>query len=77
MKTDYSRLCVFAQMYITCSVRSKGTRLAKPVVSLSLICLAFLTGINRVVEYRNHWNDVIAGFIIGAAIAIFMVTFVW
>ncbi|XP_060744201.1 phospholipid phosphatase-related protein type 5a isoform X2 [Tachysurus vachellii] len=64
---------LYIAMYITCSVKSKGTRLAKPVVSLGLMCLALLTGINRVVEYRNHWSDVIAGFIIGAAIAIFMV----
>ncbi len=64
---------VFPQMYITCSVKAKGTRLAKPVLSLGLMCLAFLTGINRVVEYRNHWSDVIAGFIIGGAIAVFMV----
>ncbi|KAF7700275.1 phospholipid phosphatase-related protein type 5a [Silurus meridionalis] len=64
---------LYIAMYITCSVKSKGTRLAKPVVSLGLVCLAFLTGINRVVEYRNHWSDVIAGFIIGSAIAVFMV----
>ena len=61
-------------MYITCTVKAKGTRLAKPVLSLGLMCLAFLTGINRVVEYRNHWSDVIAGFIIGGAIAVFMVS---
>uniref|UniRef100_A0A8C2EST5 Phospholipid phosphatase-related protein type 1 n=1 Tax=Cyprinus carpio TaxID=7962 RepID=A0A8C2EST5_CYPCA len=64
---------LYVAMYITCSVKAKGTRLAKPVLSLGLICLAFLTGINRVVEYRNHWSDVIAGFIIGGAIAVFMV----
>lgn len=64
---------VFRQMYITCTVKAKGTRLAKPVLSLGLMCLAFLTGINRVVEYRNHWSDVIAGFVIGGAIAVFMV----
>ncbi|KAK7158985.1 hypothetical protein R3I94_005352 [Phoxinus phoxinus] len=64
---------VYVAMYITFSVKAKGTRLAKPVLSLGLMCLAFLTGINRVVEYRNHWSDVIAGFIIGGAIAVFMV----
>lgn len=62
------------QMYITCTVKAKGTRLAKPVMSLGLMCLAFLTGINRVAEYRNHWSDVIAGFIIGVAIATFLVS---
>ncbi|XP_051990316.1 phospholipid phosphatase-related protein type 5-like [Xyrauchen texanus] len=64
---------LYVAMYITCSVKAKGTRLAKPVFSMGLICLAFLMGINRVVEYRNHWSDVIAGFIIGVAIAVFMV----
>uniref|UniRef100_A0A673IGV4 Phospholipid phosphatase related 5a n=1 Tax=Sinocyclocheilus rhinocerous TaxID=307959 RepID=A0A673IGV4_9TELE len=64
---------LYVAMYITCSVKAKGTRLAKPVLSLGLICLALLTGINRVVEYRNHWSDVISGFIIGGAIAVFMV----
>ncbi|KPP67284.1 lipid phosphate phosphatase-related protein type 5a-like [Scleropages formosus] len=64
---------LYIAMYITCSVKAEGTRLAKPVLSLGLMCLAFLTGINRVVEYRNHWSDVIAGFAIGGAIAMFMV----
>ncbi|XP_028942749.1 phospholipid phosphatase-related protein type 5-like, partial [Antrostomus carolinensis] len=60
-------------MYITNTVKARGTRLAKPVLCLSLMCLAFLTGINRVAEYRNHWSDVIAGFIIGISIAVFLV----
>ena len=62
-------------MYVTCTVQAKGTRLAKPVLSLGLMCLAFLNGLNRVAEYRNHWSDVIAGFIIGTAIATFLVRF--
>ena len=69
-----SSACVSGfQMYVTCTVQAKGTRLAKPVVSLTLVCLAFLTGLNRVAEYRNHWADVIAGFVIGGAIATFLV----
>lgn len=67
-------MCLLStQMYVTCTVQAKGTRLAKPVLSLGLMCLAFLTGLNRVAEYRNHWSDVIAGFIIGTAIATFLV----
>ncbi|KAL7373933.1 hypothetical protein ABVT39_017684 [Epinephelus coioides] len=64
---------LYLAMYVTCTVQAKGTRLAKPVLSLGLMCLAFLTGLNRVAEYRNHWSDVIAGFIIGTAIATFLV----
>ncbi|XP_072275947.1 phospholipid phosphatase-related protein type 5 isoform X2 [Pyxicephalus adspersus] len=64
---------MYLAMYITSTVKAKGTRLAKPVLCLGLMCLAFLTGINRVAEYRNHWSDVIAGFLIGISIAVFLV----
>lgn len=62
------------QMYITNTIKAKGTRLAKPVLCLGLMCLAFLTGLNRVAEYRNHWSDVIAGFLVGISIAVFLVS---
>nr|XP_057915884.1 phospholipid phosphatase-related protein type 5 [Doryrhamphus excisus] len=64
---------LYMAMYVTCTVHAKGTRLAKPVLSMALVCLAFVTGLNRIAEYRNHWSDVIAGFIIGTAIATFLV----
>ncbi|XP_051789163.1 phospholipid phosphatase-related protein type 5-like isoform X2 [Erpetoichthys calabaricus] len=64
---------LYLAMYITSTVKAKGSRLAKPVLCLGLMCLAFLTGVNRVAEYRNHWADVIAGFLIGVAIAVFLV----
>ncbi|XP_064371936.1 phospholipid phosphatase-related protein type 5 isoform X3 [Dromaius novaehollandiae] len=64
---------MYLAMYITSTVKARGTRLAKPVLCLGLMCLAFLTGINRVAEYRNHWSDVIAGFLIGISIAVFLV----
>uniref|UniRef100_A0A493TP06 Phospholipid phosphatase related 5 n=1 Tax=Anas platyrhynchos platyrhynchos TaxID=8840 RepID=A0A493TP06_ANAPP len=65
---------MYLAMYITSTVKARGTRLAKPVLCLGLMCLAFLTGINRVAEYRNHWSDVIAGFVIGISIAVFLVS---
>uniref|UniRef100_G1PEQ8 Phospholipid phosphatase-related protein type 5 n=1 Tax=Myotis lucifugus TaxID=59463 RepID=G1PEQ8_MYOLU len=64
---------VYLTMYITSTVKAKGTRLAKPVLCLGLLCSAFLTGLNRVAEHRNHWSDVIAGFLVGTSIAVFLV----
>ncbi|KAM5294054.1 phospholipid phosphatase-related protein type 5 isoform 1-T1 [Glossophaga mutica] len=64
---------MYLTMYITNTIKAKGTRLAKPVLCLGLMCLAFLTGLNRVAEYRNHWSDVIAGFLVGISIAVFLV----
>ncbi|XP_069029376.1 phospholipid phosphatase-related protein type 5-like [Embiotoca jacksoni] len=67
---------IYLAMYVMSCVGSSGGRLAGPLLSLSLVCVAALTGINRVAEYRNHWSDVLAGQAIGAAIAIFLVVFV-
>lgn len=64
---------MYLTMYITSTIKAKGTRLAKPVLCLGLLCLAFLTGLNRVAEYRNHWSDVIAGFLVGRSIAVFLI----
>lgn len=60
-------------MYVTLVFRTKGTRLTKPTVSLTLLCLAMLVGVVKVAEYRNHWADVLAGFFTGGAIAVFLV----
>nr|XP_046264628.1 phospholipid phosphatase-related protein type 5-like [Scatophagus argus] len=70
---DFITLVPF-QMYVMSCVGSSGGRLTGPLLSLSLVSLAVLTGINRVAEYRNHWNDVIAGQAIGGAIAVFLVS---
>uniref|UniRef100_A0A8C3ASN4 Phospholipid phosphatase-related protein type 5 n=1 Tax=Cyclopterus lumpus TaxID=8103 RepID=A0A8C3ASN4_CYCLU len=65
---------VFSVMYVTLVFKTKGTRLTKPTISLTLFCLAMLVGVIRVAEYRNHWADVLAGFFTGGAIAVFLVT---
>ncbi|KAG7264257.1 hypothetical protein CRUP_005768 [Coryphaenoides rupestris] len=61
-----------AAMYITSTIRTKSSRLAKPVLCLVTLCAAFLTGLNRVSEYRNHCSDVLAGFVLGSAVALFL-----
>ncbi|XP_034558651.1 phospholipid phosphatase-related protein type 5-like [Notolabrus celidotus] len=65
-------MAVYLSMYIMSCLGSGGGRLTGPLLSLSLVGLAMLTGINRVAEYRNHWSDVIAGQAIGGAIAVFL-----
>uniref|UniRef100_A0A8C2JFD5 Phospholipid phosphatase-related protein type 5 n=1 Tax=Cyprinus carpio TaxID=7962 RepID=A0A8C2JFD5_CYPCA len=64
---------VYTVMYITLVWRTKGTRLTKPTLCLTLLSLAVLVGIVRVAEYRNHWSDVLAGNLTGGAIAAFLV----
>ncbi|XP_069367794.1 phospholipid phosphatase-related protein type 5a [Paralichthys olivaceus] len=67
---------VYLAMYVMSCIGTSGGRLTGPLLSLSLVSLAVLTGINRVAEYRNHWSDIIAGQVIGGAIAVFLVAFV-
>ncbi|XP_043940543.1 phospholipid phosphatase-related protein type 2 isoform X2 [Protopterus annectens] len=64
---------VYTVMYVTLVYRIKGSRLAKPSICLSLLCPAFLVGVVHVAEYRNHWSDVLAGFLTGGTIAAFLV----
>ncbi|XP_032874099.1 phospholipid phosphatase-related protein type 1 isoform X9 [Amblyraja radiata] len=63
---------LYATMYITSTIKTKSSRLAKPVLCLGALCAAFLTGLNRVSEYRNHCSDVIAGFVLGSTVALFL-----
>ncbi|XP_048383550.1 phospholipid phosphatase-related protein type 1 isoform X2 [Stegostoma tigrinum] len=65
---------LYATMYITSTIKTKSSRLAKPVLCLGALCAAFLTGLNRVSEYRNHCSDVIAGFVLGSTVALFLGT---
>lgn len=73
LKFYFVFVILFLQMYVTLMFRAKGTRLTKPTLSLVLLSLAVLVGVIRVTEHRNHWNDVLAGFITGGAIAAFLV----
>ncbi|XP_066564090.1 phospholipid phosphatase-related protein type 2a isoform X1 [Amia ocellicauda] len=65
---------IYTVMYVTLVFRTKGTRLTKPTVCLTLLSLAVLVGVVRVAEYRNHWADVLAGYLTGGSIAAFLVT---
>ncbi|XP_069803559.1 phospholipid phosphatase-related protein type 2 isoform X5 [Dendropsophus ebraccatus] len=65
---------VYTTMYVTLVLKVKGSRLVKPSLCLALLSPSWLLCLLRVAEYRNHWRDVLAGTITGAAIAIFLVT---
>ncbi|XP_074882807.1 LOW QUALITY PROTEIN: phospholipid phosphatase-related protein type 2 [Buteo buteo] len=64
----------YAGLYVTLAWRGGGSRLAKPAAVLGFAAPPFLLGALRVAEHRNHWGDVLAGFLTGTAIAAFLVT---
>nr|XP_020452824.1 phospholipid phosphatase-related protein type 5-like isoform X2 [Monopterus albus] len=65
---------IYTVMYVTIVFRTKGSRLTKPTLCLVLLSLAVLVGVVRVTEHRNHWNDILAGFVTGGAISAFLVS---
>uniref|UniRef100_A0A0V0J8R6 Putative phosphatidate phosphatase n=1 Tax=Schistocephalus solidus TaxID=70667 RepID=A0A0V0J8R6_SCHSO len=44
-------------------------------IQTTVFSLAFYVGLSRVSDYKHHWSDVLAGMILGAAVAIFTVVF--
>ncbi|XP_069737645.1 phospholipid phosphatase-related protein type 2-like [Phaenicophaeus curvirostris] len=64
----------YAGLYVTLAWRGGGSRLAKPAAVLGFAAPPFLLGALRVAEHRNHWGDVLAGFLTGTGIAAFLVT---
>ncbi|KAM9789888.1 phospholipid phosphatase-related protein type 5-like [Neosynchiropus ocellatus] len=73
-------LSLFTALYLSAYALScvgiKGGLLPVPLFCITLVSLAVLTGVNRVAEYRNTWDDVIAGMATGGAIAVFLVAYV-
>lgn len=43
--------------------------LLRPVCQLFCVCLASFVGLSRVMDYKHHWSDVVAGSLLGAAVA--------
>ncbi|BHF76472.1 hypothetical protein SprV_0501957000 [Sparganum proliferum] len=44
-------------------------------VQVTAFSLAFYVGLSRVSDYKHHWSDVLAGMLLGAAVAIFTLAF--
>lgn len=56
------------------TVLTDSAKLLKPLLVFSFIMLAILAGLTRIIQFRNHPVDVYCGWLIGAAIAIYLVT---
>lgn len=63
--------CTF-QMYFN-TVLTDSAKLLKPLLVFSFVMLAILAGLTRIIQFRNHPVDVYCGWLLGAAIAIYLV----
>ncbi|KAM7401384.1 hypothetical protein PAMA_005531 [Pampus argenteus] len=59
------------QMYFN-TVLTDSAKLLKPLLVFSFIMLAILAGLTRIIQFRNHPVDVYCGWLLGAAIAVYL-----
>lgn len=65
--------CDVFQMYFN-TVLTDSAKLLKPLLVFSFVMLAILAGLTRIIQFRNHPVDVYCGWLLGAAIAVYLVT---
>lgn len=61
------------QIYLNSSI-SDSTKLLKPVLVFAFAIAAALTGLTQITQHRSHPADVYVGFLIGALIAVYLVS---
>ncbi|KAH8371623.1 hypothetical protein KR093_008284, partial [Drosophila rubida] len=62
---------VFMALYLQ-TLRLPST-LLRPVCQLLCVGLAAFVGLSRVMDYKHHWSDVVAGSLLGASVALAVV----
>lgn len=63
------------QWFIQSRIPSNTTFLLVPWLQCLCLMWAMLCSFTRITDHRHHWWDVLAGFILGAIMAVFTVSF--
>lgn len=66
---------VFMMWFIQCRVTNSITFLLVPWLQCFCLMWAMVCSFTRITDHRHHWWDVLAGFMLGAIMAIFTVKF--
>ncbi|KAK0054730.1 lipid phosphate phosphohydrolase 1 [Biomphalaria pfeifferi] len=60
---------VILMLYLEKRLNCKNFMLVRPTLQLAAFSMAFFTCLSRISDYKHHWSDVLAGAILGMAIA--------
>ncbi|XP_055338580.1 phospholipid phosphatase-related protein type 1-like [Paramacrobiotus metropolitanus] len=66
----YSAL--FLSVYLHSILTARGARLLRPILLFSIIAGAAFVGISRYLMNKNHWQDIVTGYILGAITALYL-----
>lgn len=67
---------IYCALYLQVRMTWNGTALFKHALQFLLILLTWYTGLSRVLDYKHHWTDVLAGFVLGISYAFLVAKFV-
>ncbi|XP_060582235.1 phospholipid phosphatase 3-like [Ruditapes philippinarum] len=70
-------IAVYFSMYIENHLQIRFSRLMKIFLQTGLILAATLCGLGRIRENKHHTSDVIAGFLLGTIVALFVHIVLW
>uniref|UniRef100_H3CCI4 Phospholipid phosphatase-related protein type 3 n=1 Tax=Tetraodon nigroviridis TaxID=99883 RepID=H3CCI4_TETNG len=73
--SQHATLSAFAAVYISMyfnTVLTDSAKLLKPLLVFTFAMLAILAGLTRIIQFRNHPVDVYCGWMLGAAIALYL-----
>ena len=66
-------VAVLLALYIEYVVVTAQFYLLKPLAQLTLISLGLACSFTRISDYFHHWSDVLAGYMLGVALAYYTV----
>uniref|UniRef100_A0A3Q4AS97 Phosphatidic acid phosphatase type 2/haloperoxidase domain-containing protein n=1 Tax=Mola mola TaxID=94237 RepID=A0A3Q4AS97_MOLML len=69
---SFASFVICPQMYFN-STLTDSAKLLKPLLVFSFIICAIICGLTRIIQYKNHAIDVYLGFLLGSAIAVYLV----
>ncbi|XP_076306962.1 phospholipid phosphatase-related protein type 1-like isoform X2 [Tachypleus tridentatus] len=63
---------VYVMIYAHCVLTVRSSRILRPFITFSVVSLFMLCGVSRIVLHRNHFEDVVVGWILGTSVAAYI-----
>ncbi|XP_058791354.1 putative phosphatidate phosphatase [Phymastichus coffea] len=61
---------IYLALYLQLRMTWRGSKLLRHFLQFLCIMMAWFTAMTRISNYKHHWGDVLAGCLIGAAVAL-------